>query len=256
MEEQTMKKLISKLVLICIAICTFCMLSMYNCKNAIATTANTSIDESIKSSTADADNSNIVEDSELSVGGSIEFGSTNVNDEYLIIESPVVLPTMSSDINYSKAYAQALVQMGPIPYPPTGESMIAMENVEDLAVYEPRFVFDHNGKLHTIWTNDQYFLVVDTKETKIKVSDCIFCDILPELPESLKALKKHYATNEQFRLGIAEDTFLEELSDKIGCDVLYKVRFYNYNGTAVAVYSLTENGELYINEMMAESLLE
>ena len=62
------------------------------------------------------------------------------------------------------------------------------------------------------------------------------------------------------RFGIAEEAYLENLHKELKEKGLYKdglkyVRFYNYDGSVVAVYSLTKDGELYIDETPARLLL-
>lgn len=167
-----------------------------------------------------------------------------------LIETETINLPMVINNNYSKAYAEALFEGAKIP---SEEAYILMKENESIIQNEPRLVIDCNEKMHIIWTNDEMFLVIDGKETKLKVSDCIFTDKLPELPENLEKLDNYHQSNEQIEFGIAENAFLQELCmnlEKKGINSsngLFRVRFYNDNGKAVAVYSLTENGKLYIN---------
>lgn len=161
--------------------------------------------------------------------------------------------------DYSKAYAKALSKKWRIPH--LREAHILMERYGELIQLEPRFVIDSNEKYHLMWTNNERYVVIDGEETEFKVSNCIFVDELPKLLEKLDELKEYHKSNDEIKFGIAETTFLDELWSKMeqkGFEVkgLWRVRFYNYNGKAVAVYSLTENGELYINENVASEILQ
>lgn len=194
-------------------------------------------------------------ESEILVENLIETES-EVLVEYSIQNE--VLPKVIGD-DYSKAYAQALFEGTKVP---SEEADNLMKNNESLIENEPRLVIDSNQKMHIIWTNDKMFLVIDGKETQLKVSECIYVDELPRLPEELEELEKYHKSNQQVRFGIAENAFLEELYFQLkesGIDAsngLYRVRFYNYNGAATAVYSLSENGELYINKNVAQEILQ
>lgn len=176
---------------------------------------------------------------------------TTSKEESDISKTESILPLVENN-DYSKAYAQALYEGARVP---TEEALMLMEKYNGLIESEPRLVIDANSKLHIIWTNKDMFLVIDGADTDIKVSECIFADVLHELPNTLSELEEYHTTNEDFKNSIAVTSFLEDLTSEQDVEYLYKVRFYNYNGKAVAVYSLTEDGELYINEDKAEEIL-
>ena len=172
-------------------------------------------------------------------------------DVKVISNTKSILPLVENN-DYSKAYAQALSEGARVP---TEEARMLMDKYNSLIENEPRLVIDTNSKLHIIWTNKDMFLVIDGSDTDTKVSECIFADVLPRLPDNLNELEKYHAVNENFTNSIAVTSFLEDLNSEQDVEYLYKVRFYNYNGKAVAVYSLTENGELYIDGYKAEEVL-
>lgn len=158
--------------------------------------------------------------------------------------------------NYSRAYAKALLDGTRIP---SEEATVLIETNKENVQNEPRIVINGND-LHIVWTNNNMFLVIDGDETDKKVSDCIFIEELPQLPENIEELKKHHKSNEQVRYGIAETAFLEDLcmqlkEKELYEDGLHRIRFYQYNGSPVAVYSLKQDGELYINTSKATEIL-
>ena len=162
-------------------------------------------------------------------------------------ESGILAVVKNGD--YKQAYAEALYYGC---YVPSEEARKLMDKNEELIENEPRLVADVDEQLHIIWTDKNMLLVVDGEGTNIKVSECIFPDALPDLP-MLENLAEYHSKNELARYGIAETAYLEELSEELEVKYLYRVRFYNYNGEAVAVYSLQPDGELYINEVKAEN---
>lgn len=157
--------------------------------------------------------------------------------------------------DYCKAYAEALIEGFKMS---SEEAYLLMQEQEENIGEEPRLVIDESGNIHIIWTNEDMLLVVDNIETDINVSKCIYLKALPLLPNDIETLEKqHRETDVSF--GIAEEAYLEKFTEELKSDGLYKdglyyVRFYNYNGTVAVVYSLTEDGELYINDTPAKFL--
>ena len=167
-----------------------------------------------------------------------------------------VLPVVKNQ-DYCKAYAEALFEGFKMP---SKEAYLLMQEQEKNIEQEPRLVRDESGEIHIVWTNENMNLVVDNKETNLNVSNCIYVEGLPFLPEDMGTLKKNHKEVD-VRFGIAEEAYLENLHKALKEKGLYKdglkyVRFYNYNGSVVAVYSLTQDGELYINETPARSILD
>ena len=168
-----------------------------------------------------------------------------------VLVSQYIMPIAKNN-DWTKAYAKALFDGCHVP---SEEARKLMDKNEELIENEPRLVVDDAEQLHIIWTNDAMYLVVDGEETTIKVSECIFSEVLPELP-TLESLAEYHAKNEFARYAIAETVYLEELSEKMEAKSLYRVRFYNYNGKVVAVYSLEPDGELYIDTEKAENFYQ
>ena len=165
-------------------------------------------------------------------------------------ELPVVVKN-----DYCKAYAEALFEGFKIT---SEEAYLLMQEQEDNIGEEPRLVTDESGNIHIIWTNEDMLLVVDDIETDINVSKCIYLQALPLLPDDIETLEENNKETD-VNFGIAEEAYLEKLAEELKSEGLYKdglyyVRFYNYNGTVVVVYSLTEDGELYINDTPARFL--
>lgn len=188
---------------------------------------------------------------------------TEKNDEEMNEEIPEnnqgindVLPVVKNQ-DYCKAYAEALVEGFKMP---SEEAYLLMQEQEKNIEQEPRLVRDESGEIHIVWTNANMNLVVDNKETNLNVSDCIYVEGLPSLPEDMGTLEKNHKEVD-VRFGIAEEAYLENLHKDLEEKGLYKdglkyVRFYNYNGSVVAVYSLTEYGELYIDKTPARLILD
>lgn len=166
-----------------------------------------------------------------------------------------VLPVVKNQ-DYCKAYAEALYEGFKMP---SEEAYLLMHEQEKNIEEEPRFVRDELGNIHIIWTNENMRLVVDNKETELNVSNCIYLEGLPSLPEDMETLEKDHKEVD-VKFGIAEEAYLQNLRKDLKERGLYKdglwyVRFYNYNEAVVAVYSLTKGGELYINKTPARLLL-
>ncbi len=158
-----------------------------------------------------------------------------------------LLPTVI-DGNFEAAYAKALSDGFKSPSEETYNLLIKFQ---DKIENEPRFVIV-DDEISIIWTNHDMHLVIDGNETDLKVSNSIYMEDLPSIPDSLDELQKSYEDYTHQNYGIAENAFLEDLSKKMNSLYLYKVRFYQNSSNACAVYSLTENGDLYINDITAE----
>ncbi len=174
------------------------------------------------------------------------------------------------DGDYQKAYAQGLVEGAIIP---SEEAHDLLEKYADEIQNEPRIVRDENNELHIIWTNDEMLLVIDGENSSLKVSDCIYVDILPKMAETLEDLENCHFFNKTARYGLAETAYLTELCQKLKEENdlydggLYWCRFYNDDGKLAVVYTLghlywfdfknskpsklLDIGELYINEAPA-----
>ncbi len=187
----------------------------------------------------------------------VKAGKNERNIEYDNLDNTEVLPKVKKQ-NYCKAYAEALFDGFKMP---SEEAYLLMQEHESNIESEPRFVIDELENIHIIWTNEERFLVVDNKETNINVSSCIYQETLPVLPKDIETLQKNHREVE-VSFGIAEEAYLEQLTDTLiekGLDArqgLWDVRFYNHDGSVVAVFSLTEGGELYVNDTPAKLLLD
>ncbi len=235
----------------------FLLLSLVGCENQ----SKKNVETSFEFQTEIQENLQNDDPTEKNVGTSFET-QTEIQEDlqnddpteiYAIETEEIDLPRVINN-NYSKAYAVGLFEGLKIP---SEEAGMLIEKFEGQIENTPRLVVDYNDKVHIIWTNNNMFLVIDGRETKLKVSDCIFTGNLPELPDNLEKLEYYHKSNEKVKFGIAENAFLEDLCTELekkgikSSNGLFRVRFYNDNGKAVAVYSLTEKGELYINSEKA-----
>ena len=175
----------------------------------------------------------------------------NLVQEATIVQEKTEEKNKISIVNngdYAKAYAEALARGLIIP---TEEADDLIRRYEAQIEYEPRLIKDTNEEWHIIWTNKKLYLVIDGQDTKIEVSECVYPEAYPELPR-LEVLEEFHNARKEAQYGIAETAFLNNLVIQLKEKQLYKeglywARFYNCDGKAVVVYSLEENGELYIN---------